>query len=355
MLRSDHVQSALRECGFPALARPDAVRFLGEGAWHEAYLATLPDNRQLVVRFPKAVSYGKPFVYDEKTLTGDYASVGRFYQTANQARPGICPADYHFRVSPELTYTVESYLGRNLPISEWTEASAFEIGRQLGDFFRALHEIPTELTGFGPLIWNGASLQGKLTGDPRESLRQEHEEHLEELEVLLRSPLSFDREQVTANLHAVLAQRNIDQHPITLTNRDVSPENLIFHDGRVGVIDPFPYLYSGLVFAGHLVNLYRVYFPLLHDAPRYQKHNFHLHRPVLAAAAEGYLAGYTGGDAELRRAILGESYLHLLALAKGHYELLQGEINAETVLRIGDRAALERRLPLLLRELESPC
>ncbi|MED4732460.1 hypothetical protein P9597_31150 [Aneurinibacillus migulanus] len=37
--------------------------FLGEGAWHEAYLFSTKEYNSLVIRFPKQISYGKPFSY----------------------------------------------------------------------------------------------------------------------------------------------------------------------------------------------------------------------------------------------------------------------------------------------------
>ncbi|GED17466.1 hypothetical protein [Aneurinibacillus migulanus] len=35
----------------------------GEGAWHEAYLFSTKEYNSLVIRFPKQISYGKPFSY----------------------------------------------------------------------------------------------------------------------------------------------------------------------------------------------------------------------------------------------------------------------------------------------------
>jgi hypothetical protein len=348
------IDQALQIAGLPALTSPEQARKLGEGAWHNAFLLDLADGRQMVLRFPKDVSYNKPFTYDEKNLRSEYGGAQLYYAYANRVQPGICPEGFFYHVTEDLTFTVESYAGRSLQLAELDQAEAREVGRQLGSFFRAADEVPVEVEGFGFLEWDGEKIRGSAPGDMHENLREELPEYGEELQTLVGTDLEFDRASVQRRFAEVQANRRTDPERKVLTNRDLSPENLLWSDGRLRMIDPVPLAYSNLVFAGHFVHLYRDLYPHYHSAPRYARHQFHLYREQLNGIAEGFVEAYSGGDGLRRKQILGEGFLFLITLTLGHYNLLQQEeLSDETCIRAGSREAIAERLPLLLRQLET--
>lgn len=348
------IHQALQIAGLPALSAPEQAQKLGEGAWHVAYLLRLPDGHLMVMRFPKDVSYGKLFHYDEKELRSEYGGAQLYYHYANQVLPGICPEEFFYHVSEELTFTVETYGGRGLQLAELDRVGAWDVGRQLGRFFRATDEVQVEIEGFGTLEWDGKKVRGSAPGDLHQNLREELPEYEEELQTLVDTELEFDREAVFRTFEEVKGNRRTDEECKVLTNRDLSPENLLWEDGRLRLIDPVPLAYSNLVFAGHFVHVYRDLFPLYHDAPRYARHNFQLYREQLTGIAEGFVEVYSYGDDLRRKQIHGERFLFLITLTLGHYNLLQQEeIRAETVIRVGSREAIAQRLPLLLRQLET--
>lgn len=354
MTLQEQIARALQTAGLPALNSFDPVQKLGEGAWHIAYLLPLPDGRNMVMRFPKEVSYGKAFSYDEKHLRSEYGSTQLYYSYANRIQPGICPGEFFYHVSEDLTFTVESYGGRGLQVAELTPVSAYEVGHQLGDYFLAVDQVPIEIPGFGFLEWDGEGLRGSAPGDPHQNLRDEVAEYREELQTLLDAPIPFNREQVLRTFDTVVANRRTDEEHIVLTNRDLSPENLLLHNGRLRMIDPVPLAYSNMVFAGNFLNLYREIYPLYHNVQRYARHQYHLYRPQLSALADGFLDAYSDGDPDRRRRIEGEHFFMLVSLAQRHYTLLQqAELSTETLIRTGDHSIIRERLPILLQHLEA--
>ena len=343
---------ALHHSGLPTLKSPDSYRFLGAGAWNDAYLVTLPDGAQMVVRFPKAIAYGAPNEYNEQGWRGDYEAAGHYYRQANKVSPGMCPAVYHCHVTPELTFTVESYLGKTLVLAEIDETNALDYGRQMGEFFRAMDAAKPELDGFGYLVWND-KLEGSLQGDAIQNLRDEKDEYLEELEILLASTHTFDRETVKSKLLDVLDQRAPETHPIALTNQDTSPENNIIKDGKVSLIDPFPIIYSGYVFVGNALHNKEMY-AAYSNTERYGKHQFHKYTHLLKAMADGFLSGYVQGQREVLEAVTREHFLQTFNTTLRHLQVLQKEeLPASSRIRMGDREAIEERLHLLLNQLSA--
>ncbi|HEU4964044.1 MAG TPA: hypothetical protein VFV52_09360 [Bacilli bacterium] len=351
----EKIERALQLSGLASDSVADSATFLGEGAWHEAYLLTMSDRRRLVMRFPKKVAYGQPVEYDEAAMKAEYAGTGYYYKLANQVEPGICPEEYDYHVSPELTYTLETYVGETIDMAIIDLETAYSIGYQRGTFMRKMDGVEPGVTGYAFLNWDEerGELRGQVDGDFRDNLREEQDDYRQDLDALLQSELAFDRAEVERKWQDVFARRAIDTETLALTNRDTSPENTVLVDGRLRVIDPLPILYSGKVMAGNVLNNYDALHPLYHTSPRYAKHRWNLYEDKLTRIADGFLDGYSQGDADLRRALRGEEFLMLLSMVAGHYALLQQEeLSTSQIQRSGDRQAIEERLPKLLDRLE---
>ena len=110
-------------------------RLLGEGAWHEAW-KVVKDDHERVLRIPKEVAYGKRVTFDYNALTAEYAATKLYYQSVNQAVPGAAPDFYEFYVSPDFTYTLESFGGEPLSLHTMTIEQATDIGVQVGAIYR---------------------------------------------------------------------------------------------------------------------------------------------------------------------------------------------------------------------------
>lgn len=353
MQLQEKIEFVLNHCGFPSLTSPEDARFLGEGAWNQAYLVTLKDGQRMVIRFPKEIAYGVPNEYDEKAWRGDYEASGYYYKQANRVSPGMCPDVYHCYVTPQLTFTVETYMGKTLVLADTDETTALDYGRQMGAFFRAMDGMKPELSGFGYLVWND-KLEGSIQGDALDNLRNEKEEYLEELELLLGSNWSFDRDTVKSKVLDALDQRAPETHPITLTNQDTSTENNIINNGRLSLIDPVPIIYSGYVFAGNAVNNKKLLLPAYHNTPRYGKNQYDKYKHLLIAMGDGFLQGYAQGQRDVREAVVREQFLQVFNATLNHLRVLeQEEIPVRTRMRMGERDAIEARLALLLHELTS--
>lgn len=139
---------------------------------------------------------------------------------------------------------------------------------------------------------------------------------------------------------------------LSLTNRDVSPENLIVCEAGVRLIDPVPIVYDGLAFAGDVLNNFNTLFPSFHRSPRYERHRFDRYRPLLCSFADGFLEGYAQGDPEMLYALRVEQFLMLLDLTCHHIGLLEHDMTEEAVLRYGDKTAMEERIPTYIAGME---
>lgn len=323
------------------------VTSLGEGAWHEAFLL---EKDQLVLRIPKKIAYDKSVVFNQEELTAEYEGTRSFYQHANQAMKGICPDYFTYYVSEELTYTLETYVGRTTSLRDQTLEDARKYGHQIGDCFRHLETLEPPYPGMGYL--EGSPLRGAYDMSAQEFLKQETEEYVEELDTLVRSAYDFDKRIVKARGEALLSARAMEQEKIVFTNQDTSPENILFTENGARMIDPFPLLATGTSLAANHVFNYTSLFPKFHDTERYKRGNYHLHKDKLKANAEGFIEGYTAGSLEKKEALRIEVFIKRLTMAHEHYQLLEGSMTREDVIRYGTKQQVEARLRDYLRELE---
>lgn len=326
--------------------------YLAEGAWHEAYLISTAETGPLVARFPKPFSYGKPFVYNERELRAEYGGRGLYYRLANGVSEGICPPYYTYSVSPELSFTIETYSGPVMSLAAADEAEAARWGAECGRFFRSMDQVSVELEGFGFLDWK----DGKLAGDHQQDFLaywvEDTEGYLESWERLQRAGYGSEAGCVKRMLDEIVRLRLRRTPELSLTNRDVSPENIIICESGVRLIDPVPILYDDFAFAGNVLNNFNTLFPSFYRSPRYERHGFDRYRPLLRSFADGFLEGYAQGDPEIVYALRVEQFLMLLDLTCDHIGLLEHDMTEEARLRYGDKAAVEERIPLYIAALE---
>ncbi|MYL49845.1 hypothetical protein GLV98_10120 [Halobacillus litoralis] len=347
----EQINRALENEGLHPLSRENDIQRLGEGSWHFAYLI---EGEQLVLRIPKKVAYDQEVAFNREQLTAEYGSTKAFYQTANQAKKGMCPEHFHYFIDEDLTYTLESYMGKTIGLEGQTEEQSNQYGRDIGEFFHALEEIDPLLEGIGYLeVGENGELKGGLDMDLRTCIIEERGEYEEEFHALLSSDQPFNRDKVSAIGKELIPNRSIDREKRILTNQDTSPENLIFTKNGVTMIDPVPILYTGTSLAANHVFNYHSFFHTVHDTRRYGKGNYHLHTPLLRAHAGGFVKGYTQGSKQKHMDLHIEVFLKLVTMAHTHLELLQVEsLTKEQIIRFGTKEQIEKRLQIYLNELE---
>lgn len=343
-----------RECIQGALDREritGAVQPLGEGAWHMAYLL---EEEQLVLRIPKKIAYDQEVEFNQNELTAEYAATKAFYEHANRAKKGICPEYFNFYVSESLTYTIESYVGESIELEHQTIEESKQYGGELGECFRLLETLDTPFTGMGYVeLGDEGQLKGPYGMDAEEFLVQETDEYLRELETLLASSYSFDKEKVEQTGRELLAERSIKREKIVFTNQDTSPENILFTKNGAKMIDPFPLLATGTSLAANHVFNYTSLFPKFADTERFGKGNYDIHEEKLKANAEGFVEGYTNGSKQKQRDLHIEVFIKLLTMAFEHHQLLQEKaLSREQVIRYGTKEQVGERLNLYLKQLE---
>lgn len=326
--------------------------YLGEGAWHAAYLLHTDEHEALVIRFPKPVAYGAPFIYNEQDMMAEYASRGLYYKHANQVVPGICPEFFAYHVEPELTFTIESYSGATMSLQETTQSDAVELGRQCGQFMSAMSRAEVPLRGFGFLAWQEEGLAGEIQEDLQAYWQEESEENREQFDQLVQAGIPLHEDKIRGKLEEAIRYRLARTPRLSLTNRDISPENIIVGENRLRLIDPLPLRYDDHAFAGNLLNNFNTLFPSYDRSPRYAMHNFGSYRAQLNGFAEGYLDGYAEGNEAVQYSVKIEEFLMLLDLTCHHAGLLNQEWNEGIRLRVGDRAAVKERIPEYIRRLE---
>lgn len=353
MTIEERLALALERSGDGSGEEAGEYRLIGNGAWHDAYLVEAQGVGPLVVRLRKEVIYGRREAYDAQVLHDDYAPVGAYYAQASHCWPGICPEAYHYRVEPDLIFTIESYMGTSVGVAGLGVEEAWTYGERVGAFFRAMHAYQPEIPGHGMVVWREGSVQGE-DERPREELRQaENEALMMAFERLAASDLAFDRAALRRKLAVVLASRQWEREPVSLVNRDITPENLILREGRfAGLVDPVPVLHNGKRYAAFFLYCYRYLLPALSEAPRYAHHGFKAQAPQLGAMAEGYLAGYAGDDQGLRAEIKMEYFRWLLDSVCDDYTMMQDELSEEMVLRTGGKRVLEQAVVAGLAEME---
>lgn len=334
-------------------AAVESPEFLGEGAWHHAWKVA-KDGRELVLRIPKDLVYGKPAEFNEEELTAEYAATELYYRSVNQAVKGAAPEFFQFHVSEQLSYTLESFAGKHIDLHELTRAQAVEAGKALGEIYRKTEEIPHGLDGFGYLHWTEKSgLRGSITGDVRRFLKEESEEHLSDYRELSEARPEFQDAAVNdaLNLAVELRERGFTQ-PL-LSNQDASPENILLNGTQISLIDPFPNIYYPRGMAGNFMNLYETFFIALSETERYKKHQFAKCASNLKAIADGFLDGYSDRDKQVAAEVRGEQLLQLLETAYSHFHLLAGKLPEEARIRYGDKKQIEKRLAALADELKA--
>ncbi|ANU15467.1 hypothetical protein B481_2709 [Planococcus halocryophilus Or1] len=326
--------------------------FLGEGAWHYAWQVNRGEQ-QLVLRIPKTIAYGKQVSFDEAALKAEYAGTKLYYQTVNKAHEGAAPLFFDYHVTPELTYTIETYGGSQIDLHTITLERAYKIGLQTGAIHKATEEIPHGLAGFGYLAWSEEKgLHGALNGDVSEFIYEESEEHLADYQALCLAYLDYDDIIVKKALQLAVNLRKKAFIKPLLGNQDVSPENILCSGENVCLIDPYPSVYYARGMAGNFMNLYETYFVALADTERYKKHRFHECKGNLRMIAKGFIEGYSAGNQQIVGEIRGEQLLQLLETAHSHFRLLSEDVAKETEIRYGNKEAIEKRVEMLCRELK---
>ncbi|GEN52635.1 hypothetical protein [Halobacillus faecis] len=348
----EQINRALENEGVNRLAGESDIKRLGEGAWHYAYLV---EDDQLVLRIPKKFAYDQAVEFNRDQLSAEYGSTQAFYKIANQAQKGMCPEHFHYFIDEVLTYTIESYVGTTVGMEGQTLQQSKQYGSEIGKFFRALEDIDPPYEGIGYLeVGENGELKGGLDMDLSACIVEEREEYQGELDALLSSAYTFNKDKVTATGKELIPNRSIDREKRILTNQDSSPENLIFTKSGVKMIDPFPILYTGTSLAANHVFNYQTFFQTVSDTRRYTKGNYHRHAPLLRAHADGFVDGYTQGSKQKQMDLHIEVFLKLVTMAHTHLELLQEEtLTKEQMIRFGTKDQIEKRLHIYLDELEN--
>ncbi len=334
-------------------AAVESPEFLGEGAWHHAWKVE-KDDRELVLRIPKDIIYGKPAEFNEEELTAEYAATELYYRSVNQGVKGAAPEFFEFHVSEQLSYTLESFAGKHIDLHELTRAQAVETGKALGEIYRKTEEITHGLDGFGYLHWTEKSgLRGSITGDVRRFLKEESEEHLSDYQELSDARPEFQDDTVNEALKLATELREGGFTQPLLSNQDASPENILINGTQICLIDPFPNIYYPRGMAGNFMNLYETFFIALSETERYKKHQFAKCASNLKAIADGFLDGYSDRDKQVAAEVRGEQLLQLLETAYSHFHLLSGKLPEEARIRYGDKQQIEERLATLAGELKA--
>lgn len=332
------------------------ISFLAEGAWHEAYRVKSKELGELVVRFPKKESYGKPFQYRESELYVEYAGAGYFYRLANQVKKGICPEFHTYYVDPEFTFTIESFKGPTMDFREMDNKQCYRIGRQCGEFSRAMSDNPYGLTGLGQLEYCNGSLAGKNKDDIRHHWKSSTESKWKHLDRLKQSGFYLhDIGVIKHTLEEIITTRLGRHAELFLSNRDTSPENIVINQGNLSLIDPLPIIQDKYAAAGNLLNNYNTVFASFYRSPRYERHQFHKYEKELKEFGSGFLDGFSQGDANVEHMVKTEEFLSLLDMTSSHVEILHRDFDREMYLRLGDRNAVEERVFRYLRLLEQFC
>ena len=188
---SKKLSLALEQAHLPPLKTPTSYRKLGSGAWHTAYLVYPTRGDRLVVRLRKQIIYGQREIFNKKELREDYEPVGLYYRLANQCQPGLCPAIYEYVLDPDLSFTIESYLGPTLSLARLSQQQAVAYGQQVGAFFRKMHTMSSPVAGFGALYWHGTRLEGQHQGSLAEIYQEERDTFYRWLDHLARGEFRF--------------------------------------------------------------------------------------------------------------------------------------------------------------------
>jgi hypothetical protein len=349
----DLIDFALQESGLGTLRDTTQVQYLGEGAWHFAYLVPVNTEESVVVRFPKAEAYGKRVEFNEGSSHAEYAGTKAYYKLANSVKPGICPEFFHYHVEKDKTFTVESYAGKAIKLENFTFMESFQSGAELGEFFRYMNAAEHKLKGFGYLKWNGKTIEGQLQSDVSTFTKEENEEYLFEFKEFIETYDQPIQSNALLQLQECLKNRKLDESGIVFTNQDTSPENILIHTGgSVSLIDPVPLLYSGDSLAGNFINNYHTLYPTFYNSQRYAKHQFDRFEEKLFTIADGFIEGYSNGDSDVKRRVKQEEFIKLTSLTASQFKILHSEMTLEQKIRYGEKEAIANRIPVLVKRIE---
>lgn len=351
----DKLNLALRRCDYPQLRTADNYRLIGSGAWHDAYWVKPDDTSALVIRLRKKIIYGEEESWNAQALHEDYASVGLYYQQANACYTGVCPDIYHYRIEPDLIFTLESYIdGKSLALAELSVPSAQSIGHSLGEFFRVMHTQPAPLSGHGELSWQVDNLRARFEPSWAELWQSRYKRAYQQMSELSRqNQFDFDYQLLQKQLDNILNHCHHADEPIVLVNQDITPENILAIDNTWrGLVDPVALLDHGIYYAAWFLHCYRLFLPAISAAPRYRHNNFKQHSDILAHIADGFEQGYAQEDAQLRQALKHNEFLWTLELAHESWCLLRDGCNEKMRLRRGDDANIAATLNRSLQTLQ---
>ena len=359
----ERLEYALRQCGLPLSLHPDAFEVEDTGAWHDAYRITVPESAHpVILRLRKATAYGQPQNHAEQAASwhAKYVSTSLYYRLANRAWYGICPSMFLYHVSPDVTCTVETYMGTRLDLGKLSSGMARHIGQQIGGMMRVMHSKKSHIPGAGELVWDGANLQGTSPRYYTALNRRIEQTYNENILLALTEQTEqagvggFDALLVRDKLSAAHRLRMVEE-PIVLINRDITPENLTVQpDNRVGIIDPYPYLGNGTRFAAWFIHCYRYLLPAYANTQRHAASHYNQHAATLAHIAEGFESGYVRDHQHLARHINAERWLWLLEQAYDDLERLNTPSPSErTVIKHGTPNVIRTRLRQTLHALET--
>jgi len=342
------VQQALEHANFP----DSDVTYLGEGAWHQAWKLTSTQHEPLVLRIPKKIAYKKQVTYDESALKAEYGATEVYYRYINQVSPGAAPASFQYHVTQELTYTVESFAGKNVNLHRLNSEEACNIGGKLGILYRNLEQVNHNLKGFGYFAWNEKEgVHGQFSSDYHTFIKEECIEVMDDYEELSTKRPTFMSSELKNALLRICERRMLEIKQPVLTNQDASPENWLLDSGQVRLIDPLPILYFGEVMAGNFMNLYETLFVELAHTERYRKQRFHKSQENLQSIADGFLTGYCNGNSHSIRVLKGEQLLQVLDTAIRHLRMLESGLTAEQIIRYGSSEDVEYRLTAFAKKI----
>lgn len=321
------------------------VEYIGEGAWHNAWKLTSAHHEPLVLRIPKKIAYKKAVVFDAAALKAEYGGTEIYYRCVNQISLGTAPSTFIYHVSEELTYTIESFVGKNVDLHQLNKDDAHKLGTHIGQLYREIERVNHGLKGFGFFAWNEEQgVHGQFLSDYREFITAECNEVMDDYEELSAKRPIFESLVLKDALQSICDTRLKEiSHPV-LTNQDASPENWLMDEGQIRIIDPLPIVYFGDVMAGNFMSLYETLFVEFAHTERYGKHRFHECKETLQSIADGFLKSYCAQNPQLVRVLRGEQLLQVLDSAVGHVRMLETELNEEQVIRYGSKVDIERRL-----------
>ncbi|MBP0725851.1 hypothetical protein J5Y03_11785 [Bacillus sp. RG28] len=326
---------------------------IGEGAWHEVYKIKGKHRKELVVRIKKEKAYGEIQEFNKNELLSEYESTKLYYKQANECYSQFCPKDFDYFIDHKTVFTVESFMGKSLKLNDLNNTQAYDYGVILGEFFKKMHNEKPKIKGIGNLVWDGKSLIGTEKLDVEQIWKKENDFYLDTLEKLIKSLLTFDRQKVSDRIHSIIKYRRKQFQKISLVNQDVTPENIIFTENSVSLIDPYPKLDFEFKFAGYFFFCYKFLLPAYSSAPRYIENEYEKNRLVLSSIAEGFANQYTNDDQKEYKKLIDEYLLWVLLEAYDHYSILKkGNINQKIKLKMGDKNILKNRLDLCLMVLQ---